>query len=174
MNQIIKQLRENNRHYSVERAILIGISLLALWLIALMTFMENGQNHITNLAFISALTILLVGLAKALPQTKYQGYLVGIAAIMISIIAYFRLNSFFIHSEIIFSLAVIGVAARWGVKQGLFCAFLAMISNGFLNFFYEYNGLNFEIPSIWRVLFCSRLHRWCAYPPKGSSSKSSC
>ena len=121
MNQILKRLRENNRHYSVERAILIGIGLLSLWFIALMTFMENGQNHIINLAFISALTILLIGLAKALPKTKYQGYLIAIAAMLIAVIGYFRLSSFFIHTEIIFSLAVIGVAARWGVNKDSLC-----------------------------------------------------
>jgi putative nucleotidyltransferase with HDIG domain len=153
--QTLKQFVENNRHYSVERAILIGIGLLALWFIALMTFMENGQNHIINLAFISALTVLLIGLAKALPQTKYQGYLIAIAAMLIAVIGYFRLSSFFIHTEIIFSLAVIGVAARWGVKQGLFCAFLAMISNGFLSFFYEYNGFNFEFLAIGGFFFAA-------------------
>jgi putative nucleotidyltransferase with HDIG domain len=155
--QTLKQFVENNRHYSVERVVFIGFSFLALWFIALMTFMENGQNHIINLAFVSGLTVLLIGLVRALPQTKVQGYLVGITAIMISIIAYYRLNSFFIHTEIIFTLAVIGVAARWGIKKGLFCALLAMISNGFLSFFNEYNGLNFEFLAFGGFFFAAAI-----------------
>ena len=98
--------------------------------------MGNGQDHILNLAFVSALTVLLVGLARVLPQTRYQGYLVALAATMIAVIGYFRLDSFFIHTEIVFTLAVIGASARWGARQGLFCTLLAMTSNGLLSVFY--------------------------------------
>ncbi len=153
--RIINRLKENDRHYTIERAIFIGISLFALWFIALMTFMENGKNHIINLAFVSVLTILLIGLARALPPTKYQGYLVALAATMISVTGYFRLNSFFTHTEIIFTLSVIGVTARWGARQGVFAALLATISHGVLHIFFEQNEPNFEIFAFGGFFFVS-------------------
>ena len=153
--QIINLVRENVHHNPVEHAIILGIGLLVLWFIALMTFMENGQNHILNLAFVGGLTVLLVCLARALPKTKYQGYLVAVAATMIAVIGYFRLNSFFIHTEIVFTLAVIGVTARWGVRQGLFVALLATISDILLNIFYLQKGLNFEVFAVGGFLFTS-------------------
>jgi putative nucleotidyltransferase with HDIG domain len=155
MLRIINRLRENDHQYPIERAVIIGIGMLALWIIALMTYMDNGKNHIINLAFVSVLTALLIGLARALPKTKYQGYLMAIAATMIAVIGYFRLNSFFIHTEIIFTLSVIGVTARWGARQGLFAALLAMISNGLLHLFYEHMGLDFEIFAIGGFFFAS-------------------
>ena len=142
--QIISVLRDKGHQISIDRAIFLGIGLLIIWLIALMTFMENGQNHIINLAFVSALTILLVGLAKTLPPTKYQGYLMALAATMVSVAGYFRLNSFFPHTEIVFTLSVIGVTSRWGARQGLFAALLATISNGVLYMFFEQNDPAFE------------------------------
>jgi len=148
MIRILQRFKEKEHHYPVESAIFIGISLLGLWFIALMTFMENGQNHVINIAFISFLTVLLIGLARALPKTKYQGYLVAVAATMIAVIGYFRLNSFFIHTEIVFTLAVIGVAARWGAREGIFTALLASISNASIIIFYEQRGISFEIFAI--------------------------
>jgi putative nucleotidyltransferase with HDIG domain len=153
--RIISLLKEKDRQYPIERAIIIGIGLLALWFIALMTFMKNGQNHILNLAFLSALTVLLLGLSKALPQNGYHGYIIAVFSTLIAVITYFRLNSFFIHTENIFFLSVIGVAASWGFKQGFFAAFLAMTSNGFLNIFYEQKSINFEILAIGGFFFVS-------------------
>lgn len=153
--QIINALRNKGQQISIERAIFLGIGLLILWLIALMTFMENGQNHIIDLAFVSALTILLVGLARTLPPTKYQGYLVALAATMVSVAGYFRLNSFFPHTEIVFTLSVIGVTSRWGARQGLFAALLATISNGLMHMFFEQNDPAFEIFAFGGFFFVS-------------------
>jgi putative nucleotidyltransferase with HDIG domain len=154
---IVNRLRDKDHQYPIERVIFFGVGLLGLWFIALMTFMENGQNHIVNIALVVVLIVLMLGLARALPQTTYQGYLVAIAATMIAVIGYFRLDSFFIHTEIIFTLAVIGVTARWGAHQGLFTAFLAMIGNGLLSIFYEQTGLNYEIFAIGGFFFASAI-----------------
>jgi putative nucleotidyltransferase with HDIG domain len=155
--EILARLKTIGQQYPIDRAIILGIGLLSLWLIALMTYMENGQNHIVNLAIVSALIALLFGLARALPKTDYQGYLISIAATMIAVIGYFRLSSFFIHTEIIFTLAIIGVTARWGARQGLFTALLAMISNGSLNIFFEQTGLGYEIFAIGGFFFASAI-----------------
>ncbi|PKO16615.1 MAG: hypothetical protein CVU39_07270 [Chloroflexi bacterium HGW-Chloroflexi-10] len=146
--QRMNRLSGKENHLSIEYSISIGIGLLALWFIALMTFMENGANHIINLALVSGLTIMLVLLARVLSNTKYQGYFIGIAATMIAVIGYFRLNSFFIHTEIVFTLVVIGVTARWGAREGFFTALLATMSNGLLVIFWEKEGLAFEIFAI--------------------------
>jgi hypothetical protein len=143
--QIIRRLKESNHHTPIERVIFVSIGLLALWFVALMTFMENGKNHAVNIAFVSALILLLVGLARVLPKTKSHGYLMAVAATMIAIVGYFRLNSFFVHTEIIFTLVVIGVSARWGIREGFFSAMLASLSNGVLIAFVENKGLEFEI-----------------------------
>lgn len=127
--QRMNRLSGKENHLSIEYSISIGIGLLALWFIALMTFMENGTNHIINLALVSGLTIMLVLLARVLSNTKYQGYFIGIVATMIAVIGYFRLNSFFIHTEIAFTLVVIGITARWGAREGFFTALLATMSN---------------------------------------------
>ncbi|MDP3449147.1 MAG: hypothetical protein Q8R87_01100, partial [Anaerolineaceae bacterium] len=148
MQRMFQELKKNDHHFSIERAILIALGLLALWFIALMTFMENGKNHAVNLAFVSVLMVLLIGLTRALVNNKYQGYLIALAAVMIAVIGYFRLSSFFVHTEIIFTLAIIGVSARWGTRQGIFAAILAMTSNGLLHIFYEQMGVDFEIFAI--------------------------
>ncbi len=155
MQRLFQVLKIEDRHFSIERAILIAIGLLALWFIALMTFMENGKNHAVNLAFVSVLMVLLIGLTRALAGNKFQGYLIGFAAVMIAVIGYFRLSSFFIHTEIIFTLVIIGVSARWGTRQGLFAALLATISNALLHFYYEGLGVDFEIFAIGGFLFAS-------------------
>jgi putative nucleotidyltransferase with HDIG domain len=151
----ISSLKVIGRQNPIERVIIIGIGLLVVWIIALMTFMDNGQNHIINLAFVSGLTVLLIALNRTLPKTGYQGYMVAFAAIMIAVVGYFRLNSFFIHTENIFTLAVISVTARWGIKPGLFSAFLAMTSNGLLSIFYEQEGINSEILAFGGFFFAS-------------------
>jgi putative nucleotidyltransferase with HDIG domain len=148
MERIIKGLRSKDRHISIDRAILIALGLLAFWFIALMTFMENGKNHAINIAFVSVLMVLLIGLTRALKKNKYQGYLIAFAAVMIAVIGYFRLSSFFVHTEIIFTIAIIGVSARWGTRQGIFSAVLAMTSNGLLHIFYEQMGIDFGIFAI--------------------------
>ncbi len=144
-----------DRHFSIEIAILFALGLLAVWFIALMTFMENGKNHAINLAFVSFLMVLLIGLTRALEKYKYQGYLIAFASVMIAVIGYFRLSSFFIHKEIIFTLAIIGISARWGTRQGIFAALLAALSYGMLHIFYEGLGDDFEIFAIGGSLFAS-------------------
>ncbi|MBA3074739.1 MAG: HD domain-containing protein [Anaerolineae bacterium] len=148
MRRMFQELNIKYHHFSIERAIVLALGLLVLWLIALMTFMENGKNHAVNLAFVSVLMVLLIGLTRALLKNKYQGYMIGFAAVMIAVIGYFRLSSFFVHTEIIFTLAIIGVSARWGTRQGIFAAILAMTSNGLLYVFYEQMGVDFEIFAI--------------------------
>ena len=148
MQRMFQGLKIKDHHFSIERAILIALGLLALWFIALMTFMENGKNHAVNLAFVSVLMVLLIGLTRALEKNKYQGYIIAFAAVMIAVIGYFRLSSFFIHTEIIFTLALIGISARWGTRQGIFAAILGMMSNGLLHLFYEQIGVDFEIFAI--------------------------
>lgn len=148
MQRIFQGLRTKDRQFPIEKAILLALGLLALWFIALMTFMENGKNHAINLIFVSVLMVLLIGLTRALEKNKFQGYLIGFAAVMIAVIGYFRLSSFFIHTEIIFTIAIIGVSARWGTRQGIFSAILAMISNGILHITYEQIGVDFEIFAI--------------------------
>ena len=148
MRRMFQELNIKYHHFSIERAIVLALGLLVLWLIALMTFMENGKNHAVNLAFVSLLMVLLIGLTRALVKNKYQGYMIGFAAVMIAVIGYFRLSSFFVHTEIIFTLAIIGVSARWGTRQGIFAAILAMTSNGLLYVFYEQMGVDFEIFAI--------------------------
>jgi putative nucleotidyltransferase with HDIG domain len=148
-------LRKKYLQHPIERAIVVGIGLFVLWFIALMTFMENGQNHILNLAFVGILTILLISLASALPKNRYQGYLMAIAATMVAVIGYFRLSSFFLHTEIIFILSVIGITARWGARQGVFAALLATISNGVLHIYFEQNQPNFEIFAFGGFFFVS-------------------
>lgn len=148
MQRLFHGLKKKEYHFSIESTILIALGLLALWFIALMTFMENGKNHAVNLAFVSVLMVLLIGLSRALENNKYQGYLIAFAAVMIAVIGYFRLNNFFVHTEIIFTLAIIGVSARWGTRQGILAAILAMISNGLLQIYFEGLGVDFEIFAI--------------------------
>lgn len=44
--QMTKQLKGKEQSYPVERAVFLGAGLLAVWFIAMMTFMENGPNHL--------------------------------------------------------------------------------------------------------------------------------
>jgi putative nucleotidyltransferase with HDIG domain len=155
MQRLFQGLKMKDRHFSIEIAIFLAIGLLALWFIALMTFMENGKNHAINLAFVSVLMVLLIGLTRTLEKYKYQGYLIAFAAVMIAVIGYFRLSSFFIHTEIIFTLAIIGISARWGTPQGIFAALLAALSNGLLLTLYEGLGVDFEIFAIGGSFFAS-------------------
>lgn len=149
------RLKDIDRQYPIDRAIIVGIGLLFLWLIALMTIMENGQNHIIDLVIVSTLIAILIGLARVLPKTNAQGYVIAVAATMIAVVGYFRLSSFFIHTEFIFTLSIIGVTARWGARQGLFAAFLAVVGNGLLSILIEQKGLGFEILAIGGFYFAS-------------------
>jgi len=152
--QIIRYWKEKESH-PIEKAIFIGIGFFILFFIALMIFMENGKSHVFDLSFVGILTLLLIVLAKTLNNNKLQGYLIAITAVIVAIIGFFRLNSFFTHTEIVFTLVVIGITARWGTSEGIFTAFLATTSYAILILFTENKNITFEIFTIGGFLLAS-------------------
>lgn len=146
--QIFSSLEKRERQPSVEQAVFIGVALFGLWFIALMTLMDNGADHVLSLVFVSALSILLIALARTLPKTKYQGFWMAAAATVTAVGMYFRLRPFFPHTEIIFTLSVIGVTARWGLRSGVLATLLTIISIGFLDIYFEQTGITFDFFAI--------------------------
>lgn len=142
--QILNLLRKREQHTSIEQAIVIGVALFVLWFLALMTLMENGKDHIQSLGFAAALSILLIGFAKTIPKSRHQGYWMAVAATITAVGLYLRLRSFFPHTEIIFTLSVIGITARWGAKPGYVSTLMTIVSLGFLNVFFEQTGISFD------------------------------
>lgn len=124
---------------SLEKNIAWSIVLFIMWLISLMFFMTSTEDHIRSLAFVFALAISLNGASQIFRNNKYQGYIITVLATGVSIIGYILLQSIFIHTEIVFAMAVICVSARWGTKEGILSAILAFSSNLTLTLLYRQN-----------------------------------
>ena len=124
---------------SLEKNIAWSIVLFIMWLISLMFFMTSTEDHIRSLAFVFALAISLNGASQIFRNNKYQGYIITVLATGVSIIGYILLQSIFIHTEIVFAMAIIGISARWGTKEGILSAILAFSSNLTLTLLYRQN-----------------------------------
>jgi len=56
----------------MERAITIGGRLIVVWLIALSSFMNNGQSHVFYITVVEMMLTLPLILSRALAKFKYQ------------------------------------------------------------------------------------------------------
>ena len=107
-------LKAGKSHSQVESIIVVGLSILLLWLIGLMAFMANGQAHVFYLVIVASLVMLLTIFARRFSPYKYLGYIIAIFATIIALVGYSLLQTFLTHTEFLFALSVIGVSARWG------------------------------------------------------------
>ena len=121
----MNRLKAGKSHSPVESIIVVGLSILLLWLIGLMVFMANGQTHVFYLVIVASLVMLLTIFARRFSPYKYLGYIIAIFATIIALVGYSLLQTFLTHTEFLFALGVIGVSARWGAKLGYFNALLA-------------------------------------------------
>jgi len=105
---------------------LTGIIFLILffWLIGLMPLMPGTAGHIRNLFAFGALIVIIFALGRTLQRFQRHGYLLATLVSAATIPLYILLRQMFAHSEIILTLVVIAVCARWGRGPGLVSAIL--------------------------------------------------